>query len=558
MDLSKILNVIYRYLGVLILAAFLASVVTFVQLSRQPASYRATTDLLVGPSLDSPSPDLSSLRIGGQLALTYAEVVNTPSFLEAVNNKLEQKININVLKNAISTTQSADTRLLTITVFYPDPNQATAIANAAAQTLLELSPAEDNITDALRSQMSDQSHQLEQIVSNSQLRIKQLEEQLTILKERSDQQQFNATLPETIDMNLEQQIVIIKELGDERSRLSDALGTLASIYEMIMVTNTNQVQIIQPATTATLVDQQLWLRVLSAGLAGLIFALIAIFIAEYFDDRLRFPADLSRVAGAPLLSVIDKYSSIKRNGLDKLVTFAQPNSDAANHYRQVVAKLLFTIGSSLPYTILVSSVGSKNGTPAAVSAGNMAVAFAQAGYKVALVDTQLNNPTLTAIFKAEKKQGLGEPMLAKSTEPQFLTTERMPGIRLLPVGSTNEKNSQAMLNPGNVAGLLYRLQKEADVVLIAGSEISRLAENLTLASQVDSVILVARHAEARSQDLNSVVENLRHMNINIAGVIFDYNSSPSISTKEYAVVEQNTASEEAAVTQPFSKQTTKS
>ena len=173
-----------------------------------------------------------------------------------------------------------------------------------------------------------------------------------------------------------------------------------------METNTNQMEIIQPATTATLVDQQLWLRVISSGVAGLIFAIIIIFVAEYFDDRLRFPEDLSRAAGVPLLSTIDKHSRRRGSGLEQFVTFAQPASDAANGYREAVAKLLFSIGESIPYTLLLTSVGSKVGGDAAVTAGNLAVAFAQAGYKVVLVDAQVDNPVLTTILEAEKNEGL--------------------------------------------------------------------------------------------------------------------------------------------------------
>jgi Mrp family chromosome partitioning ATPase len=83
-----------------------------------------------------------------------------------------------------------------------------------------------------------------------------------------------------------------------------------------------------------------------------------------------------------------------------------------------------------------------------------------------------------------------------------------------------------MLNPTNVAAVLDHLRKEGDIVLVAGSTISRFAENLTLASQVNGVILVARRAEARAKVVNKLVENFRLMNIHLDGVIFDYNASP--------------------------------
>lgn len=554
MDLSKIFNLVYRYVWLLALAALIAGLVTFLQLSSQPVAYRATTDLLVGPSLDSPSPDLNALKIGGQLTQTYAEVVSTSSFLESVNQKLAQKSDLNTLKSAISTRQSIDTRILTITVFYPDPKQAVAIANAAAQTLLETSPAQDNTAALLRTQMNDQSHQLEQMVSQSQSSIQALEAELTALKDSKP------IAAEAAQANLEQQNIVIRQLTEERSRLSDALRTLATVYQILLDTDTNQVAILEPATTAILVDQQLWLRVFSAAVGGLIFAILMIFIVEYFDDRLRFPRDLSRAAGVPLLSAIDKHPRLNGSGLEQLVTFAQPESDAANRYREAVAKLIFSIGEAMPYTLLLSSVGSKAGDDAATTAGNLAVAFAQAGYRVVLVDAQLDNPALTTIFNAEKSEGLAELVPTKWTELQLLPVEQVPGIRFFPVGLALEKSSHAMLNATKVSTLFAGLQREADIVLVAGPAISRSAESLTLASRVNAVVLVARLTEASGKVVNKVVENLRQMKINLAGVIFDYNLWPLVSDADrrtVAVLVPDT-SKEALQNSNLSEQTTQS
>jgi capsular polysaccharide biosynthesis protein len=545
MDLSKILNTIYRYLWLLVVAALIAGLTTFFLLSSRQVAYRATTDLLVGPGLNSPSPDLNALKIGGQLVQTYAEVVDTQSFLESVNSKLDQKVNLNDLKDAISTRQSTDTRVLTIIVYYADPKQAVTIANAAAQTLLELSPSKENTTALLRAQMSDQSHQLEQIVNDSQSSIEKLETQLASLRDTNT--------------DVQQQNLVAKQLAEERSRLSDALRTLATLYQILLDTNTNQVEILQAATTATLVDQQLWLRVFSSAIGGLIFALVIVFVAEYFDDRLRFPGDLSRAAGVPLLSTIDKHSRLKGPGLERLVTFAQPNSDAANRYREAVARLLFSIGKSTPYTLLVSSVGSKARDDAAVAAGNLAVAFAQAGYKVALVDAQVDNSMLTTIFKAARKEGLADLMM-KSTEPQLVPVEQVPGIQFLPAGLSSDQSSHAMLNSTRVSALFERLQQEADIVLVAGSAISRFAESLALASQANAIVLVARSTESRSKVVNKVVENLRLMKINLAGVIFDYNPSPfsSKEDREAASETGRVASDEVRKKSNLSEQTTES
>ena len=543
MDLSKVLNALYRYWWLLVLAALVASLVTYFQLSSQPLTYRATTDILVGPSLDSPSPDLNGLRIGGQLVQTYAEVVDTRSFLESVNSKLDQKVDLNDL--SISTRVSTETRVLTIIVFDRDPRQAAAIANAAAKTLIEMSPVQDNTTAVLRAQ----SIQLEEIISQAQSNIQELEAELSALKVA------NRSTPDAIAANLEQQNIVIRQLSEERGRLSDSIRTLGTIYQLLLETDTNHMQILEQATTATLVDQQLGVRTASAGVAGLIFALILIFVAQYLDDKIRFSGDLGRAAGVPVLGTIDRHGSLTGSGLEQLVTFAQPTSTAAEQYREVVAKLLFSIGESTPYTIMLSSVGSKPGGDAAVTAGNLAVAFAQAGYKVVLVDAQVDNPILTTMFKAEKKEGLADLLVTQSVELPLLPVDQVPGIRFLPAGLSSEKSSHAQLNPAKVTRLLERLQNEADIVLFGSSGLSRSAEGLTLASQVNAAILIARYAEAQVSVVHKVVENLRAMNARLAGVIFDANPSPSMFKESSGV---RSAASNVRAQPTVSEQTSKS
>ena len=520
MEVSKILNILYRYLWLLALTIVIASLTTFFVLNKQPVSYKATTLLLVGPTLDNPSPDLNSLKIGGQLIQTYAELVTTRSFLQAVNDKLDQKMDLDTLDNILSTRQNTETRVLTIIVYHPDPKQAVAIANATAQTFVELSPSKDNTTALLRNQMSDQSHQLEGIVTKAESSIEQLEIELTNLKN------MKVLSPEGVKANLDQQTLVVRQLADERSRLSDALRTLATIYQVLLDTNTNQLEVIQTADAVIPVNQNLSLRVATSGITGLVLALIIVFAAEYLDDRVRFPKDLTRTSGVSVLSAIDKHSRLDGSELERLVTFAQPKSQAANDYREVVAKLLFAIGESTPYTLLLSSVGSQSGSDTAAAAGNLAVAFAKAGKRIVLIDAQFHNPLLTEMFKADNREGLSDAVITNSAKPNLISIEEVPNIRFLPVGIASEKGSDAMLNSTKIAKVVEAVEKEADIVLVAGSPVSWFAESLTMASQVNAVVLVARYGEVHSKVFTRVVENLRLMNIQLAGVIFDYNPSP--------------------------------
>jgi Mrp family chromosome partitioning ATPase len=251
-----------------------------------------------------------------------------------------------------------------------------------------------------------------------------------------------------------------------------------------------------------------------------------IFAYEYYDDTIRVPGDFNRSVKAPLLSTVEKHKPLRESGLEQVISFARPDSPAANSYRTAVAKLLFSIGKSMPSTFLLSSAGSQSADVAAIAAANLGIAFAQAGYRVVLVDAQLQNPVLSELFDASGKVGLYDLLTTKSSELNLMPVNEMSNLQFLPVGQSKERWSGAMLNSTNVIRRVEELQKGADIVLLAGPPATGYAESLTLASQVDGVILVARYGEAHSKLINEVAESLSDMNVQLAGVIIEKNQTP--------------------------------
>jgi len=525
MNASKLVDVVRRYLWLFILAGIIAGLTTYFVLNRQPEQYEAQTRILVGPTVDSPSPDLNSLKIGSQLMQTYADVVTTRPFLQAVNNKLDQKINLETLAGMIDTKQNVDARILTITVQSQDPKQAAAIANAVADALVEISPSKDNSTAALRAQITNQTQEIEKIINSSQANIQDLEAKLVALGS------VTPKTPEDVKAVQDQQSLLLTQLTEERSRMSDALRTMTTIYQVLQSTNTNQVQVVEPADAVVPLDQNLPLRAAASALAGLVLVMVIMIAFEYYDDTIRAPGDFPATAGVPLLSSIDRYNRSGVSGRDQVMTLNQPKSEAANDYRTAVAKLLYTISNSMPSSFLLSSVGSRSSNNTAVTAANLGVAFAQAGYRVILVDAQFHNPALTELFGAKDKPGLYELLTAKSSELKLITLQEMSDIRFLPAGLLSENWSGAILNSGNIIKRLEELQKDADVVLVAGPSTTEFAQGLTLASQVTGVVLVGQYGDVHRKMINEVAESLKSMDIQVAGIIFEKNPTASITKR---------------------------
>jgi capsular polysaccharide biosynthesis protein len=303
MDLLKILNTVKRYWWLIVAITLLPSLTTFFFLKRQSVVYEAKARVLVGPNLSSPSPDLNALKIGGQLIQTYAEMVSSLPFLEAVNNKLDKKVDPVSLGENISAIQNIDTRILTIVVDIPDAAQAVAVANAATETLVEMGPSKDNTTGLVRAQLNNQAQELQQIVSDSEASIQQLDTQLLALgnPEQSNSNKVTA-VPSQAPVNistpfvgqqgtvpsqniLNQRDLILQQLAQEHTRLSDALRTLTVVYQVLLSEDTNQLEVIELAKVATPVNKNIPLKAAATGMAGFILAIGVVLALGFVDEN---------------------------------------------------------------------------------------------------------------------------------------------------------------------------------------------------------------------------------------------------------------------------------
>ena len=75
------INIILRWLWLLILATLGAGLAAFWYGTQQAVVYEASVRLIVGPGVDGLSPDLNDLRAGAQLMETYSELATTRPIL---------------------------------------------------------------------------------------------------------------------------------------------------------------------------------------------------------------------------------------------------------------------------------------------------------------------------------------------------------------------------------------------------------------------------------------------------------------------------------------------
>jgi len=192
-----------------------------------------------------------------------------------------------------------------------------------------------------------------------------------------------------------------RSLYDQLSAKEQQLNTLETLQ-------TAQAVVLGPAAAAALVRPSTKRNVLLAAVLGVLLALGAAFLRDVFDRRIRDGDQIATILGIPLFGRIPPPPRRAQMG-SYLVMKDAPFGLHAESFRMLRGNLDIAMGGDglegSARTIVVTSAIADEGKTTTVS--NLALTYARAGLRVALVDLDLRRPGLKRFFRSFSSDGLG-------------------------------------------------------------------------------------------------------------------------------------------------------
>lgn len=195
-------------------------------------------------------------------------------------------------------------------------------------------------------------------------------------------------------------------------------------------------------------------------------------------------------------------------------------------YVETFRKLAFRIQSEMKKKehkiLLVSSVEENEGKSTVAS--NIALAMAQAGKKVLLVDMDLRRPAIYRIFDVENKT-------EKSFWKEEITVSGQHRLQLL-FNKRTVKNPAAFMKENGITALIEYGRKTFDFVLVDSSPMNAAADTELVLSYVDASILVVRKDCVHTGDLNHAIHVLENSGTEFLGyVLNDFENRIPLSSR---------------------------
>ncbi|MBP1990387.1 CpsD/CapB family tyrosine-protein kinase [Paenibacillus eucommiae] len=194
-----------------------------------------------------------------------------------------------------------------------------------------------------------------------------------------------------------------------------------------------------------------------------------------------------------------------------------PNSLISEAYRSLRFNIEFSEFDREVKTIAITSANRGEGKT--TTALNLAVAFAQIGRKVILLDVDLRKPSIHLAFGGENIIGLSNFLAGQSTLNEIKRDSYVENLSIIYSGPT-PSNPSELLASKQMISLVAELKESYDMVIIDTPPALALTDAKIMAAICDGVLLVVEHGKLKRSIAKKVKDELMFAKANLLGVVW--------------------------------------
>ena len=249
-----------------------------------------------------------------------------------------------------------------------------------------------------------------------------------------------------------------------------------------------------------------------AAALGLLLGLVLAVLVDYLDDSIKNPREAEALLGVPAIGLI----SYAADNAPLLISDPTSRSPLAEAFRALRSNLRFSAADQTLQTLLITSPGVGEGK--STISVDVAVAAANAGQRVILVDTDLRRPSLHRLFDLENAIGLTSVLVGDLPLDQALIHMPANGIFLLTSGPL-PPNPIELLESEAMERAIAGLRERADLVIFDSPPLLVVADSQILSSKVDGTLLVLEMKGTRREMAKQAKELLTRAGARLLGLV---------------------------------------
>lgn len=427
-------------------------------------------------------------------------------------------------------------RLVYVRVNFYDPRLAADIANMVANVYIEQNLSNQlfiskDVLNALQSDKGPQSRaiyeSLPAVVNNAL--IQDLKREVAKLQSQVAEASGHYTPkhPQVVSMtaNLD---ALRGQLKSETDKIIQSLKI--DLSGQLMGNNIRLIDSAVPPLSP--IKPRKTFNMLLALIGGFILGLFAAVLVEFIDQTVRTQEDVEDKLDLPFLGIVPMTSQTKdQTAYNHLLM--QEHSLISESIRNLRTMVDFADVGRKNKSLVVSS--SVQGEGKSYVCANMAVAFAQAGERVLIVDGDLRRSSLHKVFQVSNAKGLSDFLAGgkdvEDVRPLIRGTD-VKGLHILTCGP-RPPNPAELLNTPRLSAFLSWAQGEYDRVIVDCPPMFPVSDALLWGKYIPACVFVISSGKTRVPLIRTAIKRLSASGVKILGAAVNMSRFGGLSYSYY-------------------------
>jgi capsular exopolysaccharide synthesis family protein len=296
----------------------------------------------------------------------------------------------------------------------------------------------------------------------------------------------------------------------------------------------NNIRVVDSAVEpAAPIRPRVIIYVLGGLAAGLLIGLALVWLRDQLDSSLKTPDEIETTLAVTFLGMLPMHETVRNGeakrrrrsrrepdaqGLPELIAHDHPASGFAEAARSIRTNLTFMSPDKPFRVVLVTSAAPAEGKT--TTACCLAIALAQAGQRVCIVDCDLRRPRLHRIFDRAGDAGVTNVLVGDATLAEVVKPTMVENLFSVPTGSL-PPNPADVLHSTRFGAFLKELGQRFDRVIVDSPPLVAVTDSAIISTVVDGTIVVVRSFKTTRQIAQQGLRSLRDVDARIVGVVLN-------------------------------------
>lgn len=391
--------------------------------------------------------------------------------------------------------------------------------NIETQSVLQSLVEVDNQIVALRQERDE----LRQNFTAEHPRVQAVDQRLQRLKERRNQ--FDADVNKLPDT--QQRVLRLARDVEVSTTLYTNLVNTAQQLKVSKAGTVGDVRIIDaPAVSLNPVGIGSMTKIVIAAFLGFVVSLGIIILKRTLRVVIEDPEVIESQLGLPVYATIphseDEAAIVNRarkGASDReLLAITKPEDDAIESLRGLRTTIHFALMDASHNSILIT--GPSPGLGKSFISKNLGAVLAQAGSRIAIIDSDLRRGHIHKEFGLRREIGVSEYVAGTATIEDIIKPTFVSNLWVITTGQIPPNPSELLMNL-RYEQLLSLLGERFDTLIIDAPPILAVSDAAIIGRMAGATLMIARAGRHPVSELEQAVRRLNHAGVHVKGFVFN-------------------------------------